>query len=385
MLVLLGLNQTLVLAFLPELSLLLGFSHSEKDLGFVALVLNVNLISYWFGVTFWGSKLSKLGLWRSTVLAISGFLLANLVFCLTLFVSESPSLLLVSASRLLLGLFSSAFIILAHSYLAIINNSNVGQLAKTSGSITIGRLLGPCFALLPLVGLWVLSAPVLFALIALIYCLVAKSGWPAETEQNKPLATPSSLPESLPFKYILLLAVFTTSLVSTVQYLILPLLIGFGYQGAQATQIYASLLLYLSVIIIVYQFVLLPLFARSQARLPAALIGSLLVGALLLSAPLSNWSFVLLALAVMAFAISGLPSWYSQQAYANNPSISFRAKRSAFLARAHTAGYLIGTAVASASLMLGIPLLTPIWVFSLAMVALVLVVNQHARFQPAPN
>ncbi|WP_411991185.1 MFS transporter [Agarivorans sp. DSG3-1] len=382
---LLGLNQTLVLAFLPELSLQLGFNHSNKDLGIVAVVLNLNLISYWFGVKFWGDKLNKRGLWRSTVLAVSGFLVANLVFCLSIFVSDQPSVLLVSASRLLLGLFSSAFIILAHSHLAIVNKSNLGQLAKTNGSITIGRLLGPSLALLPLVGQWVLISPVLMALLVLVYCLVNKASWPTDSELATPIHSPYSSAETLAFKHILLLAVLTTSLVSMVQYHILPLLISFGYQGAQATKIYASLLLYLSAIIIVYQFVLLPLFARSQARLPAALIGSLIVGALLLSVPLSNWSFVLLALAVMAFAISGLPSWYSQQAYANNPSISFRAKRSAFLARAHTAGYLIGTAVASASLMLGIPLLTPIWVFSLAMVALVLVVNQHARLQPAPN
>ncbi len=383
LLILLGLNQTLVLAFLPELSSLLGFSQTEKDLGFITLLLNLNLITYWFGVKFWGNKLGNLGIWPCTRIAAAGFLLANLVFWCSLFASDQPSLLLVACSRLLLGVFSSAFVILAHSHLSIVSKTNLGQLAKTSGAITLGRLLGPCLALLPLAANYLLFSPILLALPACLYCLSCNPKWTLASQVEAPPTSPAQVLSSLHFKHILLLAVLTTSLVSIVQYYILPLLFSFGYQGTEATKVYASLLLYLSLALIVYQFVVLPVVSRSPSLIPAVFLVSLVSGSLLLSFASNAWALLLVSLAVLAFAISGLPSWYSQQAYLPNPSVSFRAKRSAYLARAHTAGYLIGTAVASGCLLLGVPLLVPICLFSLAMVTLIIRVNQQAQAQPS--
>ncbi len=380
LLILLGLNQTLVLAFLPELSNLLGFSQSEKDLGLVTLILNLNLITYWFGVKFWGNRLSQLGLWTSTRIAVGGFLAANVLFWLSLFASEQTSLLVVGASRLLLGVFSSAFVILAHCHLSVVNKTNLGQLAKTSGAITIGRLLGPSLALLPLATNWLMFSPILLVLPALLYCLSTTPPWSSAKQQQTPNHAITSS-KSWHFKSILSLAVLTTSLVSIVQYYILPQLFNFGYQGEQASKVYASLLLYLSLALIVYQFFLLPVISRYARLIPGMFLLFLGSGAILLSLSVATWWLLLLALALLAFAISGLPSWYSQQAYQANSSLSFRAKRSAYLARAHTAGYLLGTAVASISLLLSIPLLTPIWLFSLAMIGLIVHLNRQDQLQ----
>ncbi|WP_432463475.1 MFS transporter [Agarivorans sp. QJM3NY_33] len=396
LLIALGLNQTLLLALLPNIAALKGLQGSEQGLGLIAAVVNVNLISFWLGSGLWGKWLPKLGIRFCSRITISGFILANLLFYFALLIPTTPSLPVMALARLALGLFSSAFIILAQTHLAITKQNGLGQLAKTSGAITLGRLLGPSLVLLPFSMQYLLLIPLILVLPLLIKQLCEKAENQVDFAKDFPLQTYSGKspreqaktrrrPNQL--KLILLSALLMTALVSTLQFYLLPLLLDLGYQGEQASSLYASILLYISITLLISQLLLIPWWSKQQRPLAPILLLCLALGCLLLSLSVGlsssgaqqPWLILLAGLTSLTLAVSGFPVWYSQLALSQSSSLSERSRRSGSLSRAHSSGYLVGSAVSSSCLYFSIPLLTPIWVFALGLVACVLCLQQYLR------
>ena len=377
LLILLGLNQTLAITLLPEIVSYFGLPNNSQNLAIVTLAINVNLLSYWLGTTFWGDRLRKISIRKCTRLACLGFLFSNALFWSSLFLFETPSLVFVAFSRLAMGLFTSAFIILAHTHLAQINSTSFGQLAKISGAITLGRLIGPSIVLLPLSIKWMLLFPTI-ATALFIPFIFFKTTLVTHTPVIETHSKPTHSPH---FILIVVAAVLTTMLVSTVQYFILPLLFEMGYEGIQGSKVYAALLLYLTITIILYQFIVLPLLAPYLSMIPTLIVVALLISCALLTISLHNWLLLFVALTLLTFAISALPSWYSQKAYGKDQTLAIRAYRSSRIARAHTTGHLIGTAISSLSLYFHLSLIVPIWVFSLSLVGLIITLHKHTYFK----
>lgn len=377
LLILFGLNQTLAIALVPQLVSFLGLSNSSQNLAIVTLIINVNLLTYWLGTAFWGDLVSKISIVKCTRIASIGFLFSNALFWSALFMVETPSLMFIAFSRLALGLFTSAFIILAHSHLAQITNTSFGQLAKISGAITLGRLIGPSLVLLPFSMEWLLLFPTIATGLFIPFIFFMTN-----TEPHKPAFEAPSKPINSPnFALILITALLTTILVSTVQYFILPLLFEMGYEGVLGSKVYAALLLYLTLTVIIYQFFVLPRLTPYLSIIPGLIIAALLISCTLFVVSLHNELLLIIALTMLTFAISALPSWYSQKAYEHNQTLAIRAYRSSRIARAHTTGHLLGTAISSLTLYLNLPLIIPIWIFSLSLIGLIITLHKHIYFK----
>ena len=383
LLILLGLNQTLAIALLPQIVSYLGLESNSQNLALVAFIINANLFSYWLSTGFWGKYITKIGMMNCTLIACIGFLLSNFIFWSSLFISTTPSLPLMAFSRFALGLFTSAFIILAHTHLAQINNTNLGQLAKTSGNITLGRLIGPSLVLLPVPMEWLLLTPMIVT-IAFLPVVILKTKIKQQSANILSSETSSHSVNSTTFTLILISALLTTMLVSTLQLFILPLLSNMGYQGVYGSKVYASLLIYLTITVLIYQFIILPYLTRYVSSIPSLIITALILSNTLFIVSFDNRILLLIALTIFTFAISALPSWYSQKAYQHNQTLAIRSHRSSQLVRAHTTGHLAGTAISSITLYFHIPLIVPIWIFSLSLIGLMLTLQkpQHCN---APN
>lgn len=375
LLILLGLNQTLMIALLPELAELFSFANDKSELAILTAAINSNLISYWLGTIVWGKYLHRWGFVACCRLTILGFFLASSFVWLTLFYTEQPSLYWLSVGRFILGIFSSAFVVLSHTYLAQKNSANISKLSKNSSMITLGRVLGPTLVLLPITLEQLLLLPIIASLFLSLSC--AFNPVTANTAKTIPSAVSNSI-NAQPISLLLCTALLTTSLVNCLQYFLLPRLIDLGYQGAQASDIFAAILLYLSFAVFAYQLLVIPYLSRYQLYLPKFIIITAIAGGSLLTLANDSWVLLILALSLLAFAISALPNWYSQRAYQSHHHIYIQSQRSAAIARSHSSGHLLGVAIASLSLYLAIPLLAVIWLQLLLLTVFILFINKGA-------
>lgn len=380
-LILLGLNQTLMVALLPEIAQLLSLSTNESGLALLTIAINCNLISYWLGTVFWGRYLAKIGWSACYRITLIGFILSNVLVWLVLFYSAQPELYLLAASRLLVGLFSSAFVILVHTALAQQNQANMGQLSKSSGTITIGRLLGPSLVLLPISIQYLLLLPILAALLLALCSFFSQHKLHNLSLEKEKIKTSTN---SYSISLILTCALLTTTFVNCLQYFLLPLLFNLGYQGEQASELFAAILLYLSIAVIAYQFILIPYLSRHQQQFPTLIITALVVASALLTWAEQSWLLLMLALSIFAFAISALPSWYSQFAFRDSNNIQSNSAKSAAITRAHSSGHLSGVALASLCLYLSIPMQLTIVALVLALIFFIISINKGALQLIAP-
>ncbi|UAA37365.1 hypothetical protein KIH87_11590 [Paraneptunicella aestuarii] len=378
-LIALGVNQTLLIALLPQLAVLLGFGHNPEDWGLLLLVMNANLPSYWLASGWWGKKITCGDTNQISKQANYGFILSISLFVTLLLLIEnglelpqatntdSMSLLntllltVLALCRFASGAFASAFLPLAQTNITQTPEAyetNISKLSHLSSLITLGRFIGPILVLLPFPLVLHLIIPALLILVSLIQksrTTIIQSN----EAQNASVATAQK--QIQVFKLLskpgLTAALLTTSMVAMTQLVLLPFIAKFGYTEKQASHYYAQLMIYLSVFVIASQRWLLPYLipkiaqlTKSQTAYPLLLSLCLILGTVLLCLPQQNWPTLLLALACIAIAIAGLPACYTHQLFEQHHIQIPRAQISAAIAQVHTLGHLLGTAVTAALL-----------------------------------
>ncbi|WP_394393220.1 MFS transporter [Shewanella woodyi] len=337
----LGINQTLVVAAIPTLMAWSEQTPNSPSLGVLVLAVNLNLVSYWFGASRWGYVAKKLGVSRTLHIAALGFISANLLFFAT-FYSESPHVWQIGICRILVGAFSCAFLPMAQMLLAAKNDATSAALSRLSSALTLGRLIGPSLLFLPVSFEYLLLIPVVMILPVLC------SRFDIEFVQT-PLGTEQELVTIRDRQYFIYAsAIMTTAIVAVFQFYALEFLNLKGYRAEQGSDMYASLMLATSVLLIFYQVRVIPLLSqrRPELFLPILLF-ALMCGSTTLLAFGEFWWGLGLSLLGLIFAISGLPAWYTARLLASEENTVKQAKLSGYLTRAHTTGHIIGTGGAS--------------------------------------
>nr|BBJ32545.1 MFS transporter [Alteromonas sp. K] len=366
----LGANQTLLLALLPQLAGLLGFGSDANEWGMLILIMNLNLLSYWFGSGWWGKTISRIGLKDATRIASIGLIISTLVFVCLIFFTPAW-LFVIAVARLATGCFTSAFLPIAQTNLALAHqhantaatstnkesaenagnaeNKRVAALSKLSSHITIGRLIGPIIVLLPIPLYVLLIAPAVITLLTLFMKVPVTD----EIEQRQANLKPAKS-QLIAFKKMnkfgISAALLTTALVAIVQLILLPFITQLGYSEVQASQYYAKLLLFISCLVIVFQRWLLPKLAKRDSQQTwyanVLLIAVLSGSACLLLLP-NAWLFLLMGLSLLALGIAGLPSWYTHKLMQQHEQRLPHSQISGVTAQSHTVGHLLGTGVAA--------------------------------------
>ena len=345
----LGINQTLLIALLPQIAKLFGIDPQGHELGIIALALNVNLISYWIGFGIWGKYIQKLSLTSSYIIASIGYIGCHILFISALFHFEQPLLWLASLSRLGLGLFSSAFMPIGQTYLAHKQPPELNKLSQLSGMATLGRLIGPAFVFIPFALPNILLLTIVPILISLLLVnILAKNSIKYEGEPIKSSASSSPSWSLAKRHYLTLLtAIFTTLLVAIYQLMLIPYLSKLGLNNQKISQYLASIMVCISVIMAINQLWLIPKCMAYPTFMWHSIIWPLFATAALLAFTPYNL-IALLALSVtFTIALSNLPAWYSKQLLLVDNHSAHTSKLSGLLAQAHSSGHLIGTGCAS--------------------------------------
>ncbi|NRD75338.1 hypothetical protein HQQ94_19335 [Shewanella sp. VB17] len=340
-LVSLGINQTLVIAAIPTLMTWVGQTDPNYSLGWLVFTVNLNLVSYWLGATYWGGVAAKLGFTRAIHLAALGYIGANVLFIATL-LGESTHLWLIGLCRLLVGGFSSAFLPLTQTRLAAQADATPAALSSLSSSLTLGRLLGPGLLFLPLSLPYLMLVPVLLVIPVLFgrYHVSPKVIFPPQPKAIKLVTTWQR------FAYIS--AMFTTAIVAVFQFNVLQFLTIQGYQGEQGSDVYAALMLATSILLVVYQIGVIPSLNRRRAHLfLPILLTALVSGGVILVLFGDMWWGLGSSLVGLLLAIAGLPAWYTSGLLTSVTGPIEQAKYSGYLTRAHTTGHIIGTGAAA--------------------------------------
>ena len=224
----LGINQTLLIALLPQIAVLFNVDAQSHQLGLIAMAINVNLISYWIGSGVWGKYLNRMSLTQAYWIAGISYITCHILFIASLSHLSGPQLWLAALSRFGLGLFSSAFMPIGQTYLAHKRPAELNNISKLSGVATLGRLLGPTFVFLP-IGL---SNILLLTLIPICVSLLLIK-WLAKNSLNLTIIphqtnSVSSIKLAQQFKLTFLTASLTTMLVAIYQLMLVPYLSKLG-------------------------------------------------------------------------------------------------------------------------------------------------------------
>lgn len=360
----LGINQTLLIALLPQIAQLFGIDPQGHELGIIALALNVNLISYWIGSGIWGKYIQKLSLTYAYIIASIGYIGCHILFISALFHFEHPLLWLASLSRLGLGLFSSAFMPIGQTYLAHKQPPELNKLSQLSGMATLGRLIGPALVFIPFALPTVLLFTIVPMLISLLLVnILAKNTIKYEGESLKSSAssptfsstrsstcssTCSSTWSLAKRHYLTLLtAIFTTLLVAIYQLMLIPYLSKLGLNDQEVSHYLASMMVCISVIMAINQLWLIPKCMAYPTFMWHSIIWPLFATAALLAFTQYNLIALLTLSVTFTIALSNLPAWYSKQLLLVDNHPAHTSKLSGLLAQAHSSGHLLGTGCAS--------------------------------------
>ncbi|MGV3000870.1 MFS transporter [Vibrio sp.] len=350
----LGINQTLLIALLPQIAVLFNVDAQSHQLGLIAIAINVNLISYWVGSGIWGKYLNRISLTQAYWIAGIGYITCHILFIAALFHLSSPQLWLAALSRFGLGLFSSAFMPIGQTYLTHKRPAELNNISKLSGIATLGRLLGPTLVFLPLG----LSNILLLTLLPIGVSLLFIK-WLAKNDLNLTFIpnhtkAVSSIKLAQAYKLTFLTACLTTMLVAIYQLMLVPYLSKLGLNSQQISNYLAGMMLAISSLMTINQMWLTPkLLARPTLiwhfiSWPLAFCGYIL----------ATFEHSLITLIIfstaLTIALSNLPAWYSKQLLFVNRDTPHTSQLSGLLAQSHSSGHLIGTALASLAVYLNI-------------------------------
>ncbi|MGR5001544.1 MFS transporter [Vibrio celticus] len=373
----LGINQTLVVAAIPSLSGWLEASDINASMGGLVLAVNMNLASYWLGASRWGAVVSKLGFTKSFQLAAFGYAFSCLTF-VALILGDVPNLLLLGGSRFLIGAFSCAFLPLSQTLLATRNDATPAALSRLSSALTLGRLVGPSLVFLPMEFGYLLLLPIVMVL-PLFFTRCDAGQW------KKNVNSTSKKYSIKPMHYFAFTAaLLTTALVAVFQFFVLQFLSLHGYQGEKGTDIYASLMLATSILLVVYQLRFIPSLSQRQSNhFMGILLSSLIIGSATLVMFGMNWWGLGGSLVWLLLAVAGLPAWYTARLLQSENDTLMQSKLSGYLTRAYTSGHILGTGFAALFLNQQWLLSILIGLISVSLIYCVLRLNSSSELEQA--
>lgn len=370
-----GINQTLLLALLPQIAKQLNLSAAPESWSGLIVLLNLNLLTSWLGAAWWGQRIHVIGPQRAIALAAGGFSMS--IAALAAVLASSTQLGLVSAAliagcRLAAGCFSSALLPIAQSQIHGHQGEQMRQLAKLSSHITLGRLVAPALVFIPLSPLVILLFPACLTLLGLPLARTARENGTTVAAMAATPAPQQSQTQLHPLsqrqlwrqinKAGLATALLTTAMVASLPVVLLPLIHQLGFSQQAASEQFSQLMLVLGIIVIATQRLLVPVGSRYWSHskgYPLLILACLYTGGMLLSnhqLPASTaaseavvWSLLgdgqllLLALTCLAVAVAALPSWYTQQLFRTHGSHIPTSQISGAIAQAHTIGHILGT------------------------------------------
>ncbi len=354
-----GLNQTLLFSFLPYVADVLGISGSSLEWSGVIILLNANLLSYFIGSIYWPNKITSDGFAVSARLAFAGYALVSVIFIVVLMLLSFDlswhwlSLIILGATRFAMGYFSSAFLPIAHGYILAQNHDHASQykqLSRASSALTLGRLIGPGLALIPINWLLILVVPLLPMLWSYFQC--------PSTDNNRQDHKSQVLPVMQRLKlapiWTLICALLTTAWVASFQLALAPEVHRLIPTPAEASHQLAMFLLGVSIVALFGQAVLMPLLAKFiRVRISLMVLGLLVFTVLIISKPATYPVFVMAGVG-LALAVSALPTWYSQVTYHNADERISKVSVSGLIAQSHSIGHLLGTGATALFLSLGV-------------------------------
>ena len=350
----LGINQTLLLALLPQIAMLFNVDAQSNALGLIAIAINVNLISYWIGSGLWGKHLNRMSLTQAYWIAGMGYIMCHLFFIAALLHLTEPQLWLAALSRFGLGLFSSAFMPIGQTYLAHKRPAELNKISKLSGAATLGRLLGPALVFLPmsLTSLLLLTLlPISMSLLFIKW--LAKNSLNLVISSNKIKAV-SSLKLAQKYKLTFFTASLTTLLVAMYQLMLVPYLSKLGLSSVQVSDYLAGILLAISGLMAINQMWIIPNLLARPTLIWHCIIWPLAFCGYILATFQHSLMLLVIFSAALTMALSNLPAWYSKQLLSIGQDKLYTSQLSGLLAQSHSSGHLIGTALASLAVYLSI-------------------------------
>ncbi|MGO2509063.1 MAG: MFS transporter [Vibrio hibernica] len=347
----LGVNQTLLIALLPQIAMLFDVDAQSNNLGLIAIAINVNLVSYWIGSGLWGKYLHKMSLLQAYFAASLGYILCHILFISALFHVSEPQLWLAALSRFGLGLFSSAFMPIGQTYLAHKQPPALNKLSQLSGMATLGRLLGPTLVFLPLslpTMLLLTLIPVLMSLLLIKWFV--KDSLTLTIHQkvsHKTIGKTSAWQLAKHHQLTFITACLTTMLVAVYQLMLIPYLGQLGFNDQKISHYLAMLMLGISLLMIINQLWLIPHVVNFSNITWHSIFWSLLVTAALLIFTQHHLTALVVLSVTLTIALSTLPAWYSKQLLSIQENKNNTSQLSGLLAQSHSSGHLIGTGFAS--------------------------------------
>lgn len=363
-LLVLGLNQTLIFSLLP----IIANQFKPVSLGVVLIALNTNLISHWIGSGLWGKKIHGMSFKRATLIAVTGYTLCHLGFIACL-ISDMGTLWLIALFRFLLGGFGSAFMPIAQTH--HMETQAVEKLSKVSGVVTLGRVIGPALVLLPLSMQWILLIPLTLMLYPLFNVWRVQDFTVQSKDQTT--ATLNYLAIAKNVAPVLLLGVAITTLSGTFYIMMLSYLGEINQSDLPTSKLLAKMMLVVSAVLVFYQFLVMPALLKKNKTYPLLIIASLIITAISVTCFKPSWPAIITAIFFVAFALSGLPAWYSGKAFTHMNEE--KSVISGLLAQAHTSGQLLGTGIASLFLIAKLKLTLLTGALLLCVVCMVLFVH----------
>lgn len=364
-LLVLGINQTLIFSLLPAIAT----QFKPLSLGIVLLALNTNLISHWAGSGLWGKKLHGISLKRATLISIIGYTLCHLGFIACL-VTNIGNIWLIALFRFLLGGFGSAFMPIAQTH--HMETQAVEKLSKVSGIVTLGRVIGPALVLLPLNMLSILLIPLALMLYPLM-SLYKANDFTVKKATSAPI---NALPIAKKTAPVLLLGVAITTLSGTFYIMMLSYLGEINNSDLPTSKLLAQMMLVVSAVLVFYQFLVIPTLSKQKKIYPIMVTVALIIAAISVVCFKPSWPAIITAIFFVAFALSGLPAWYSGKAFTYMDKE--KSVISGLLAQAHTSGQLLGTGVAALFLIANLKLTLLTGALLLCVVCMVIFV--HFKF-----
>ncbi|WP_105901367.1 MFS transporter [Vibrio gangliei] len=350
----LGINQTLLIALLPQIAVLFNVDAQSHQLGLIAMAINVNLISYWIGSGLWGKYLSRMSLTQAYWIAGIGYITCHLLFVAALFHLSSPQLWLAALSRFGLGLFSSAFMPIGQTYLTHKHPAELNNISKLSGAATLGRLVGPTFVFLPLG----LSTILLLTLLPISVSLLLIKWLVRHPLSLNVIPTEAKAVSALTlvqrYKLTFLTAGLTTMLVAIYQLMLVPYLSQLGFNSEQTSNYLAGIMLAISSLMGINQLWITPKLLAKPVLIWHFISWPLAFCGYILAAFEHSLITLILFSTALTVALSNLPAWYSKQLLSLNQNHLHTSQLSGLLAQSHSSGHLMGTALASLAVYLSI-------------------------------
>ncbi|HCH01836.1 MAG TPA: hypothetical protein DEV85_08110 [Vibrio sp.] len=350
----LGINQTLLIALLPQIAVLFNVDAQSHQLGLIAMAINVNLMSYWIGSGLWGKYLNCMSLTQAYWIAGVGYITCHILFIAALFHLSGPHLWLAALSRFGLGLFSSAFMPIGQTYLTHKRPAELNNISKLSGIATLGRLLGPTLVFLPmgLSNILLLTLlPIGVSLLFIKWLTKNSLNLAIIPHQTKAI---SSLKLAQRYKLTFLTAGLTTMLVAIYQLMLVPYLSKLGLNSEQISTYLAGIMLAISSLMAINQMWLTPKLLARPTLIWHFISWPLAFCGYILAAFEHGLITLIIFSTALTIALSNLPAWYSKQLLSVNRDNPHTSQLSGLLAQSHSSGHLIGTALASLAVYLSI-------------------------------